>query len=115
QGRATVEGKFIADTAVRSAVSFNTPFVDANKLLQSAGQTIQVPLGGGAMVRESRQSIGRVQNIQLGRFTFKKPIAIFFQDKQGVVASPEFDGIIGNEILRHFKAIFDYSRRQMIL
>lgn len=114
QGR-VVEGKFIADTAVRSAVSFNTPFVDANKLLQPAQQTIQVPLGGGAMVRESKQAIGRVPNIQLGRFTFKKPIAIFFQDKQGVLASPEFDGVIGNEILRRFKVIFDYSRQQMIL
>ena len=115
QGRATIEGKFIADTAVRSAVSFNTPFVDANKLLQPAQQTIEVPLGGGAMVRESKQSIGRVPNIQFGQFTFKKPVAIFFQDKQGVVASPEFDGVIGNEILRRFKVIFDYSRRQMIL
>ncbi len=58
QGRAAIEGKFIADTAVRSAISFNTPFVDANKLLQSAQKTIQVPLGGGAMVRESKQSTG---------------------------------------------------------
>jgi membrane-associated protease RseP (regulator of RpoE activity) len=115
QGRAAIEGKFIADTAVRSAVSFNTPFVDEKKLLQPAQQTIQVPLGGGAMVRESKQSIGRVPNIQIGRFTFKKPIAIFFQDKQGILASPEFDGVIGNEILRRFKVIFDYSRRQMIL
>lgn len=115
QGRAAVEGKFIADTAVRSAISFNTPFVDANKLLQSAGQTIRVPLGGGAVVRESKQSIGRVPNIQLGRFTFKKTIAIFFQDKQGIIASPEFDGVVGNEILRRFKVIFDYSRGQMIL
>ena len=115
QGRAAVEGKFMADIAVRTAVSFNTPFVDANKLLQSAGQTIQVPLGGGAAVRESKQSIGRVPSIQFGGFTFKKPVAIYFQDKQGVVASPEFDGIIGAEILRRFNVIFDYSRRQMIL
>ncbi|HJR08823.1 MAG TPA: aspartyl protease family protein [Pyrinomonadaceae bacterium] len=115
QGRSTVEGKFIADTAVRSALSFNTPFVDANNLLQSARQTIQVPLGGGAMVRESKQSIGRVPNVQLGRFRFKKNVAIFFQDKQGVVASPEFDGVIGAEILRRFKVIFDYSRQRMIL
>lgn len=115
QGRAAIEGKFIADTAVRSAVSFNTPFVDANKLLQFAQQTIQVPLGGGAMVRESKQSIGRVPIIQLGRFRFKKNVAIFFQDKQGVVASPEFDGVIGAEVLRRFNVIFDYSRQQMIL
>ncbi len=115
QGRAAVEGNFIADIAVRTAVSFNTPFVDTNKLLQFAQPTIQVPLGGGAMVRESKQSIGRVPNIQFGRFTFKKPIAIFFQDKQGVVALSEFDGIIGAEIWRRFKVIFDYSRSQMIL
>lgn len=115
QGRAAVEGKFIADTAVRSAISFNTPFVDANKLLQPPRRTIQVPLGGGAMVRESKQSIGRVSNIQLGRFSLKKTVAIFFQDKQGIVASPEFDGVIGGEILRRFKVIFNYSRQQMIL
>jgi hypothetical protein len=115
QGRASIEGKFIADTAVRVAISFNTPFVDANKLLQSARQTIEVPLGGGMIVRESKQSIGRVPTIQLGRFTFKKPVAVFFQDKQGIVASPEFDGVIGAEILRRFKVIFDYSRQRMIL
>jgi hypothetical protein len=114
---AAVEGKFIADTAVRSAVSFNTPFVNANRLLLPAagGRTIRVPLGGGAMVRESKQSIGRVAGVQLGQFILKNHIAIFFQDAQGVVASPEFDGVIGAEILRRFKVIFDYSRRQMIL
>lgn len=114
-GRTSIEGKFIADTAVRSSISFNTPFVNANKLLQSARQTIRVPLGGGAMVRESKQAIGRVPHLQLGRFILRRPLAIFFQDKEGIVASPEFDGVIGAEILRRFKVIFDYSRRQMIL
>src|ERR1700694_918179 len=31
------------------------------------------------------------------------------------MASPEFDGVIGSEILRRFKVIFDYSRQRMIL
>lgn len=115
QGRAAIEGKFIADTGVRSAISFNTPFGETYKLLHFAQKTIQAPLGGGSMVRESKQPVGRVPNVQLGRFTFKNPIAIFFQDKKGVIASPEFDGVIGGEILRRFKVIFDYSRQQMIL
>lgn len=114
-GSGAIEGKFIADTAVRIALAFNTPFVEANKLLGSAGRTIQVPLGGGAMVRESTQAIGRVAKIRLGRFSLRKPVAVFFQDKQGVVASPEFDGVIGAEILRRFNVIFDYSRQRMIL
>jgi len=114
-GRPPIEGKLIADLALRPAITFNTPFVEANKLLQPPQKTIQAVLGAGAMLRESRQPIGRLPNIQLGRFTIQNPVAIFFQDKQGVMASPEFDGVIGSEILRRFKVIFDYSRQQMIL
>lgn len=114
-GRDPIEGKFIADTGVRSSLSFNSPFVAANKLLQFSPKTIQAPLGGGSMVRESRQPVGRVPELQLGSFTFKNSVAIFFLDKTGVLASPEFDGVIGAEILRRFRVVFDYSRRQMIL
>jgi membrane-associated protease RseP (regulator of RpoE activity) len=115
RGREPIEGKFIADTGARGAVSFNSPFVEANKLLQFTQKTIQAPLGGGAMVRESKQPVGRVPNIKVGPFTFKDSVAVFFQDKTGVLASPEFDGVIGGEILRRFKVVFDYSRQQMIL
>lgn len=114
-GRAPIEGRLIADLALRPAITFNTPFVEANKMLQPPQKTIQAVLGAGAMLRESRQPIGRLPKIQLGRFTIQSPVAIFFQDKQGVMASPEFDGVIGSEILRRFKVIFDYSRQQMIL
>ena len=114
-GRVPIEGKLIADLALRPAITFNTPFVEANKLLQLPQKTVQAVLGAGAMLQESRQPIGRLPNIQLGRFTIQSPVAIFFQDKQGVLASPEFDGVIGSEILRRFKVIFDYSRQQMIL
>ena len=114
-GRAPIEGKFIADLAVRAAITFNTPFVEANKLLQPPQKTIQAVLGAGLMVRESKQPVGRLPKIQFGRFTIQSPVAIFFQDKQGVLASPEFDGVIGAEILRRFNVIFDYSRQQMIL
>jgi hypothetical protein len=114
-GRDPIEGKFIADTGVRGALSFNSPFVEANKLLPSTQKTIQAPLGGGSMVRESKQPVGRVPHLRLGSFTFKNPVAIFFLDKKGVLASPEFDGVIGGEILRRFKVVFDYSRQQMIL
>jgi PDZ domain len=114
-GRAPIEGKFIADLAWRAAITFNTPFVEANKLLQPPQKTIQAVLGAGAMVRESKQPIGRLSSMQLGSFTIRNPVAIFFQDQQGIMTASEFDGIIGSEILLRFRVIFDYSRRQMIL
>jgi hypothetical protein len=114
-GRKPIDGKFIADIAVRNAINFNTPFVEKNKMLQATRKTIQAIVGGGAMVRESKQPLGRVPNIQLGLFTLKNSLAVFFQDKKGVLACPEFDGVIGAEFLRRFRVVFDYSRKQMIL
>jgi hypothetical protein len=115
EGRAEVEGNFIVDTGVRSAITFNSPFEKLNSLLQFARNTVRVSLGGGAMVRESRQPAGRLKAVRLGRYTVKNPVAIFFQDTTGIVASPEFDGVIGGEVLRRFKVIFDYPRERMIL
>jgi hypothetical protein len=37
------------------------------------------------------------------------------RDKTGLFASSDFDGILGGEMLRRFKVIFDYSRQRVIL
>ena len=36
------------------------------------------------------------------------------QDRGGALASSEYAGVIGTEILRKFKVIFDYTRRRII-
>jgi hypothetical protein len=113
-GRPPVEGQFIADIAVRVAMSFNTPFVRGNDLLNSS-RTVSMPIGGGALIRESMQHHGRIEVVRLGRFDLEGPIAVFFQDEGGIVASSEFDGVVGGDILRRFRVIFDYSRERLIL
>jgi hypothetical protein len=37
------------------------------------------------------------------------------QDKGGALASSKYDGLIGSEILRRFKVIFDYTRGRLML
>jgi hypothetical protein len=115
-GRDPIEGKFIADTGVRGDLSYNIPFAEKNMMFQST-KTIQVFFGGGAMVKEGRWLLGRVQSLLLGRFEIDNPMAALPQDTntKGVLASPEFDGVIGAEVLRRFKVIFEYSRERMIL
>jgi C-terminal processing protease CtpA/Prc len=39
----------------------------------------------------------------------------FAQDRKGAFASSEFSGVIGGELLRRFKVIFDYAHNRMIL
>ena len=59
--------------------------------------------------------MGAVENLQLGRRNIDNTSTLFSLATDGMLANGEFDGNIGNDILRRFKIVFDYSRRFMIL
>jgi C-terminal processing protease CtpA/Prc len=67
-------------------------------------------VGGSA-----EQRVGRIGELRLGRFIIKDPIAGFAESEEGDFASTNFDGVIGNEVLRRFDVVIDYSRRRLIL
>lgn len=112
EGRPALEGKFELDTGATGAVLFNTPFVNRNRLLKSIPKTKQINSGG--VGGSGRAFVGRVAAFRLGRFTFENPLARFFQGSKGDNASAKYDGLVGGEIFRRFKVIFDYSRRRVI-
>lgn len=113
EGRRAVEGKFEIDSGSTGAVTFNTPFVDRNRLLNSVSKSNPTRLGGvgGSAVAFS----GRLNTLSLGNFQLEKLIARFSRAHRGDDASPKYDGLIGGDILRRFKVVFDYSRRRMML
>jgi hypothetical protein len=112
-GRHMIEGKFEIDSGSTGAITFNTPFVDRNRLLNFVSKSNQARLGGvgGSAVAFS----GRVKAMSLGSFQLENLIARFSRARRGDDSSAKYDGLIGGEILRRFKVVFDYSRRQMIL
>jgi membrane-associated protease RseP (regulator of RpoE activity) len=60
--------------------------------------------------------VGRLARVLLGgRLLVNQPTAVFSRDWTGVFNSRAFAGIIGGELLRRCKVIFDYRRRRMIL
>jgi len=70
-------------------------------------------------IKNSRQ-IGagdgnRTRTTSLGSFELENSVARFSRARRGDDASAKYDGLIGGEILRRFKVVFDYSRRRMIL
>jgi predicted metalloprotease with PDZ domain len=69
-----------------------------------------VGLGG-----DTTTVIGRLDSLKLGRFILERPIVDFAKDRNGALARTDIDGIIGGEVFRRFKVIFDYSRMQIIL
>lgn len=112
-GRAPIEGNFRIDTGGSHALILNTPFVKAQNILQAVSKTIAAPAAGVGGVTAVR--LGRIQNLQLGRFTLEKPVTSFAQSTKGALADPNLTGNIGGGSLRRFKIIFDYSNRRMIL
>jgi C-terminal processing protease CtpA/Prc len=53
--------------------------------------------------------------LQLGRFVIKNPVTTFAPDDRGEEDTTDYAGLIGGEILRRFRVVIDYSRKQVIL
>ena len=106
------EGEFQLDTGSDSTVVLNTPFAKAHKFI---GSTKTIEAGGRGAGGETHSLIGRVEKIALGRFVMGKPLVRFSQDEKGELASADFSGLIGGELLRRFRVIFDYAKGRMIL
>ena len=106
-----VRGRFDVDTGCDDHLCLSREFVETNQLALKADAPPsgkKVGVGGGARIH-----LGTVSQLQLGRFTLKKVSANFFAD--GSPAGKGIDGHIGMATLQHYKVIFDYSRRRMIL
>src|SRR2546421_1742040 len=74
-GRAPVEGNFRIDTGGAHALILHTPFVKAQKVLESISKTIAAPAAG--VGGETSVRLGRVQSLQLGHFALEKPVTTF--------------------------------------
>lgn len=104
-----VRARFEVDTGCDDYLCLSPEFVETNRLAGAQETSgIKRGVGGSAHIRH-----GTVPELRLGGFTLAKPSANFFTD-----ASPAGKGLaghIGMAALQHYKVIFDYSRRQMIL
>lgn len=110
-----IPAKFLIDTGGGMIMAaLTTPFVEVNNLVSSLGKTIRdnslSALGGDVKV-----FVARARAIKLGTLTINEPIVHLSQNKSGALAATDFDGIIGAELLKKFRVIFDYSRQRLIL
>ena len=104
--------KLHIDLGSGGTLALNWNFIESNNLVASLRQTIEsFSLGVGG---ETKTLVGRVQSLQLGRLTIQNPITSFAL-VQGRGVRSDSAGRIGNRILRRFKVILDYSRKQLIL
>jgi hypothetical protein len=114
-GAETIDGVFTVDTGSRTALSFNTPFVRENALVNRiAESSLDAPYGfgiGGA----TKTRVGRIDAFRIGVVKFEKPVIGFSFGEKGVDASSSIAGNIGGELMRRFRVTFDYGRKVMVL
>jgi hypothetical protein len=114
RGARPIDALFMIDSGARVAMTLNTPFVREHRLLTAAGPTLLATVGGG-VGGEVRHHVCRLESADLGGVSIKEPIATLSEDRRSVFASDDFQGLIGADILRRYRVIFDYGGKRMIL
>lgn len=113
--RGELAGRFLVDTGgCMMTVVLTNPSAIRNNLPVRGQKTILdrsvAGLGGATQLL-----VGRAAHFKIGSSVFSSPLIYISQDKAGALASSQYEGLIGTEILRRFKVIFDYARRRLIL
>jgi len=116
-GAPPVEGLFLVDCPHPGTIVVNRPFVEENHLLDAVRRNHRplVTQYTEGVNGKSEVLYSRIADLKIGPFSLREPVAGFSQAKAGALAQKEFAGILGAEILRRFRVIFDFSREQLIL
>jgi hypothetical protein len=105
-----IPAEYEIDTGCDSSICLGHDFIVSNHLPAEAETRAggKFGVGGGAQTRS-----GHLPRLHIGEMKVEKPDVDFFIE--GSPVDNPLAGHIGIGALKHFKVIFDYSRRQMIL
>ena len=105
-----VKAQFEIDTGCDGALCIGKHFVEAHRLASAENSTAGGRRGVGGSIRVRH---GHLPQLALGKMVIEKPEASFFLENSP--AEAPLAGHIGWNLLKQFRVIFDYSRKQLIL
>jgi hypothetical protein len=113
-GLGPIEARLMVDTGASTFIDLNRPFVEAHKLVElmpdAAAADRPAALGGTAPFL-----YGTGRRVTFAGVTFDRPRLGLSRAATGSSSRRERDGIIGNDLLRHFAMTVDYSRQVLVL
>lgn len=111
-GKAAVPARLMIDTGASQAVILRYPFANQHQLFE----------GPVATTTSETVAVGRrtfvtipVEELTIGHWTFRKPGVKAYGTPAGAGGYTTTDGLLGNDVLRHFRVTFDYSRKRVLL
>jgi hypothetical protein len=107
------EGAARVDVGSGSMLDLHTPFVQKNDLIAKSKDAITVMGGGFGGTFESK--LARMKSLEVGPYKVDDPLIGLSTTTEGALASEDYAGNIGNELLERFRVTLDYERRKIYL
>lgn len=113
-GGGPIDARLMVDTGASQFVDLNRPFVDAHKLVELMPDAAAAsrPAGIGT---PAPFLYGTVRRVIVGGRTFEGVRLGLSRATSGSSARSDRDGILGNDLLRHFIVSIDYRRHVLVL
>jgi hypothetical protein len=105
----TYSGDFRLDVGSGSTVDLHGPFVKRYRIDSLLTPTLEVMGGGFGGTFTSR--LGRMKSMAIGPYSWKGPLVALSGAESGALASEDYAGNVGNQILERFKLTLDYEKR----
>ncbi|MBI1799255.1 MAG: aspartyl protease family protein [Candidatus Eisenbacteria bacterium] len=109
----SIEGDYRLDVGSNSTVDVHGPFAKKHALEGTTGKSLEVTGAGFGGQFTSR--VVRMKRIEIGPYGWDRPIVSLSGATTGALASEDYAGNIGNQILERFKCTLDYDRHQVYL
>jgi hypothetical protein len=105
--------RFYFDTGAGLCLLMSEAFEQDSSILSKGKKIILTQAEG--LGGKTQMKLTTVKQIKIGKYKFKKVPAHIFKDEYNVTAYPSLGGLIGNDLLRRFNLVLNYSEREIHL
>ena len=105
--------RFLHDIGAGVCLMLSQDFIDDSTLLQKKRK--MWPKDGEGIGGKVRMNLTVIKEFKMGPYRFRNVPTYIFEDTYNVTSYPYLAGLIGNDILRRFNVIFNYSKRDIYM
>jgi hypothetical protein len=109
----TVNSRFLFDMGAGLNLMLSTDFLKDSGFLKKKRKFYDKEAEGVGGKVDMKMTV--IKEIKLGPYKFRNVPIYVFDDQYNITSYPYLSGLIGNDLLRRFNAIINYSQRQFYL
>ncbi len=106
---AKYNSRFLYDIGAGLCILFSKDFIRDSSFLMKRGKLYNKQAEGVGGKIDMELTV--IKEVRLGPYKFRKVPVLIFDDVYNVLSYPYLSGLIGNDLLRRFNVIMDYSKQ----